>query len=174
MEGVYTCPPCGLSTTPWVYSMVTREFVMFWKRCWIQNLPYLDEFFFPKEGFRVCRLVGIQIEGGCLKACLQVDFPKSGLMEERLHLGFDVDLDAGYFRVLADRCEVLRFSTDALLMARIGRVQARALASLVGTVISKRLAWGLAYQIYTRHLYALLVTVRSLNRWVTMSKETTN
>ncbi len=61
---------------------------------------------------------------------------------ERKHLGFDVDLGAGYFKIPADRWEALHLSTDALLMA-IGRLfLALKLASLVGTVISMRLAWG--------------------------------
>ena len=86
----------------------------------------------------------------------------------RKHLGFEVDLGAGYFRVPADRWEALQFSTDALLMAKGGRVLARKLASLVGTVISMRLAWGPVCQLYTRHLYALLNTVWSLDCWVSL------
>ena len=92
----------------------------------------------------------------------------------RKHLGFEVDLGAGYFRVLADRLEALQLSTDALLMAKGGRVLARKLASLVGTVISMRLAWGLVCQLYTRHLYALLNIVWSLNCWVSLSEEAVN
>ncbi len=70
---------------------------------------YLDDLFFPKRGMRACRLVGIRIEGVCLKAGLQINFPKSGLIpiEERKHLGMDVDLGAGYFRVPTDRWKAL-------------------------------------------------------------------
>jgi hypothetical protein len=86
----------------------------------------------------------MRIEGDCFKEGLKISFPKSGLlpMEERKHFGFDVGFDAGYFRVSTDGWEVLYFSTYALLTARGRRVQARVLASLVGTVISMRLAWG--------------------------------
>ncbi len=42
-----------------------------------------------------------------------------------MHLGFDVDLGAGYFRVPTDRWEAFQLSTDALLVARGRRVQAR-------------------------------------------------
>ena len=59
-------------------------------------------------------------------------------------------------------------------MARGGRVLARKLASLVGTKISMRLAWGPVCQLYTRHLYALLNTVWSLNCWVPLSEEAVN
>ncbi len=120
--------------------------------------------------------MGIRIEGDCFKAGLQINFPKSGMipMEERKHLGFDVDLGAGYFRVTTDRWEALHFSTDALLMARIRRVQARSLASLVGTVISMMLAWGPVCRLHTRHLYALLNTVWLLNSWVSLFEEAVN
>jgi hypothetical protein len=106
---VYTCLPFGLSTAPWVFSKVTREIVMFWRRCGIRVLPYLEDLFFPKRGVRACRLVRIRIEGECFKAGFQIHFPKCGLkpMEERKHLGFDVDLGAGYFRVPTDRWEAL-------------------------------------------------------------------
>jgi hypothetical protein len=99
------CLPFGLSIAPWVFSKVIREIVMFQKRCGIRVLPYLDDIFFPKRGVRACRLVGIRIEGDCFKTCLQINFPKSGLipMEEGKHLGFDVDLGAGYFKVPTDR-----------------------------------------------------------------------
>ncbi len=149
---------------------------MYWRRCGIKNLPYLDDLFFPKKGFRACRSVGIRVEEDLFKACLQINFPKSGLipMLKRKHLGFEVDLDEGYFRVPTDRWEALQISTDALLMARGGWVLARKLASLVATIISMRLAWGPVCHLYTRHLYALLNTMWSLNCWVPLSEEAVN
>jgi len=50
-------------------------------------------------------LVVIRIEGDYLKACLYINFPKSGvtLMHIGKHLGFDVDLGTGYFIVPTDR-----------------------------------------------------------------------
>ncbi len=77
-------------------------------------------------------------------------------MEERRYIGFDVDHGTGFFRVPADICEALHFLTDAIPMARGGRVQARALVSLVGRVISMKFAWGPVCQLYMRHVYALL------------------
>jgi hypothetical protein len=87
---------------------------------------------------------GIRIKGDCFKAGLHINFPKSGWipMEERKHLGLDVDLGDGYFRVPTDRWEALQLSSDALLMTRRRWAHTRSLASLVGTVISMRLAGG--------------------------------
>jgi len=67
-EGVYyeyTFLAFGLSTAPWVFSEVMRELVMYWRRCGIRVLPYLDDLFFPKKGVRACRLFGIRIEEDC-------------------------------------------------------------------------------------------------------------
>jgi len=48
---VYNCLPFGLSTAPWVFSMVMRELVMYWRRGGIRLLPYLDEFLLMAKGF---------------------------------------------------------------------------------------------------------------------------
>jgi len=39
----YNCLPFGLSTTPWVFSKIIRELVMFWRSRGINILPHLDE-----------------------------------------------------------------------------------------------------------------------------------
>ena len=59
---------------------------------------------------------GITIEGDCLKADLLINFSKSGLipMEKIRHLGFDMDLGTGYFKVPAERWEAIQFLADAL------------------------------------------------------------
>ena len=64
---VYTCLPFGLLTAPWVFFKVMREMGVYWRRCGIRNIPYLDDFFFPKKGFRACGLVGIQLKGAASK-----------------------------------------------------------------------------------------------------------
>ncbi len=47
---VYNCLPFGLSTALWVFSKVTREIVIFWRRKVIRILPYLDDLFFMRQG----------------------------------------------------------------------------------------------------------------------------
>ena len=66
-------------------------------------------------------------------------------------------------------------SAGILLSARSCRVHASSLARLTGTVISMHLSWGPAVtQLYTRHLYALINSVVSLNCWVVLTEEATN
>ena len=86
-------------------------------------------------------------------------------------LGFDVDMREGTFRVPTDRWEALHSSTDALLSAKGGRVQARKIASLTGIVILIILAWGPVTQQYTRHMHVMLNKVPSLNYWVVLSEK---
>ena len=47
-------------------------------------------------------------------------------------------------------------SVESILAARQGRVYARRLASVTGTVLSMNLSWGPVTRLYTRHLYALI------------------
>jgi hypothetical protein len=54
-------------------------------------------------------------------------------------------------------------SLDAILASRHVRVQARRLASVTGTVLSMHMSRGPVTQMYTRHLYALINSVVSLN-----------
>ncbi len=84
-------------------------------------------------------------------------------------VGFDVDFTDGKFRVPVNRWEALREAAEGVAGARHGRVQARRLASLTGTVISMHLSWGPVTQLYTRHLYALINSVPSLNCWVALT-----
>jgi len=60
MYCVFSCLLFWLSITPWISSKMMKGMG---RRCGIRNLPYLDDFFFPKKGFRVCRLVGIHLMG---------------------------------------------------------------------------------------------------------------
>ncbi len=61
-----------------------------------------------------------------------------------------------------------------ILNSHNGRVQARKLASVVGTIISMKLAWGPVTQLYTRNLYHILNDVLSLNCWVNITNEAFN
>ena len=173
---VYNRLPFGLSTAPWVFSKVMRELVMFWRRSGIRVLPYLDDFLFLEQGEQACLQMSRRVESDFFAAGLQINKEKCCRTpsQQIRHLGFDVDLAAGKFSVPSDKWEALKASVDALLTARRGRVQARTVASLVGTVISMRLAWGPVSQLYTRHLYALINSVVSLNCWIVVSEEAAN
>jgi len=54
---VYKCLLFGLSTTPWVFSKVMRELVMYWMRGGIRLPPYLDDFLFVAKGVWQCAML---------------------------------------------------------------------------------------------------------------------
>jgi len=67
---VYSCLLFGLSTTPWVFSKVTRELVIHWRRNGTKALSYLDDFMFMKYKFWQCTRVARRVEGNFIKAGL--------------------------------------------------------------------------------------------------------
>ncbi len=109
-------------------------------------------------------------------AGLSINWDKSDniLLQERVHLGFLVNLAEGLFKVPITRWESLHKDITPILGSHNGRVQARMLASLVGTIISMKLAWGPVTQLYTRNLYHIINDAVSLNCWVSISDETLN
>jgi hypothetical protein len=84
-------------------------------------------------------------------------------LHERIHLGFVVNLADGLFKIPVVRRESLHKDVESILNSHNGRVQARKLANIVGTIISMKLAWGPVTQLYTRNLYQTLNDVLSLN-----------
>ena len=105
-------------------------------------LPYLDDFLFMAKGFWQCVRLARKVEADLVRAGLRINVPKCHNIPAQLRrqLGFDVDFAAGKFRVPVDRWEALQASVDGLVYARHGRVQARKLASLIGTVLSMHLS----------------------------------
>ncbi len=91
-----------------------------------------------------------RVERNFVRAGLRINVPKCHSIpaQHRRQLGFDVDFAQGKFQVPADRLEALKVSASVLLSARNGRVQARSLARLTGTVISMRMSWGPVTQLY--------------------------
>ncbi len=117
---------------------------MFLRRDGIKLLLYLDDFMFMKSSFRQCVRIARRVEREFVRAGLHINVPKCHSIpaHQRLQLGFDVDFAQGKFQVPADRLEALRVSANVLLFAKNGRVHARNLERLTGTVISMHLSWG--------------------------------
>jgi hypothetical protein len=140
----YNCLPFGMKSAPWVFSKVMRELVMYWRKSGISVLPYMDDLFFSRKGEQVCLRLFLRVWKDFFSAGISINMPKCCLTPAPVlrQLGFDVDMAEGKFRVPVERWEALQSLIDFILSAIGGRVQARKLASLAGTVISMRLAWG--------------------------------
>ena len=62
---------------------------------------------------------------------------------------------------------------ERMLSSRHGRVQALSFSSVTRTVLSMQLSWG-PVTLYSRHLYALINSVWSLNCGVVLTEEAVN
>jgi len=161
---------------PFGLSKVMRELVMFWRRDGINLLPYLDDFMSMKSGFWQCVRMAFRMERDFVRAGKRINVTKCHSIpaQQRRQLGFDVVFAQGKFQVHADRWEALKMSASVLLSARNGGVHARNLARLTGTVIFMHLSLGPVARLYTRHLYALINSMMSLNLWVVLTEEAIN
>jgi hypothetical protein len=119
-----------------------------------------------------------RIERDFIRAGLMINVPKCHSIpaQQRRQLGFDMDFAQGKFQVPADSWEALRCRPMYSVLQERGRVKARSLARLTGSVISIRLSRGPVTQLYTRHLYALINSrsVVSLNFWAVLTEEAIN
>jgi hypothetical protein len=97
----YNCLPFGLSTAPWVFSKIIRELVMYWKGKGINILPYLDDLLFLIYGYEAGINLARIIEEDMRLAGLSINWDKSDNipLQERVHLGFLVNLAEGLFIV---------------------------------------------------------------------------
>ena len=156
-----------------MFSKVIRELVMYWRARGINILPYLDDLLVMITGCEACRTLARIVEEEMRLAGLTINWEKSDgtPLQERIHLGFVVNLAEGLFKVPIRRWEALTVSVGLILSSKGVRVQARKLASLVGTVISMKLAWGPITQLYTRILYHILNNLLSLNCWININDE---
>ena len=107
-------------------------------------LPYLDDFMFMERGFWQCVRLAWRVERDFFLAGIKINMPKCHTIpaQQRRQLGFDVDFALGEFRVPEDRWDALMASVGRALSAHKGRLVARALASITGTVLSMHLFWG--------------------------------
>ena len=118
----YNCLRVGLSTSPWVFSKVICELGVYWTAKGIYILPYLDYFLFLVMGYDARCLLAKIIEENIRRAGLTINRDKSDGVptHDRLHLGFDVNLAAGLFKVPIAYWETLRDDTAAILIALRG------------------------------------------------------
>ena len=140
-------------------------------------LHYLDDFMFMEHGIWQCVRLARRVEKDLFLAGLKINVPKCHTIpaQQRRPLGFDVDFNACEFKVPEDRWEALMASVGRTLFAHKGRVVARSLASITGTVLSMHLSWGPVTQLYTRHLYAVInSSVWTMNRWVLLTEGAIN
>ncbi len=109
---------------------------MYWKAKGINILPYSDDLLFLVVDCDACRRLSRIVDENVSLAGLASNWEKSDgdPLQERLHLGFVVDLANRLFKIPIQRWEALRSSTKSIF-SKADRAQAWKLASLVDTAI---------------------------------------
>ena len=156
----YNCLPFELSTTPRVFSKVILELEMYWKSKGINIIPYLEDFLILIMGYDVGCLLAKIVKEAMRRAGLAINWDKSDdtPKHERRHLGFDVDLADGLFKIPIAKWEALREDTSSVLNSKGSRGQARKL-------VCHKLA---------SNIYQISNNVPSVNCWVTIDDEAHN
>jgi hypothetical protein len=113
-----------MSTIPWVFSKIVRELVIYWRSKGIYILPYLDDFWILIMGYYAGCLLAKIVKEDMRRAGLAINWDKSDDISkhERRHLGFDVDLVNGLFKIPIARWETLREDALAILSSKGNRV----------------------------------------------------
>jgi len=100
----------GLSTAPWVFSKVIREFVMYWRAKGINILPYLDDLLFIITGCEACRRLARIVEEDMRFVCLGIycEMSDGTPLQEQIHVGFIIHLAEGLVKVPIRRWGALK------------------------------------------------------------------
>ncbi len=95
-----------------MFSKFIRELVMYWRAKGINILPYLDDLLFLIAGYEACRQLARMVEYDMRLAGLSIKWEKSDGIpsQERIHLGFVVNIAGGLFKVPIQKWDVLKAS----------------------------------------------------------------
>lgn len=156
---VFTVLPFGLSTAPWCFQMVMRQFCAHLRSQGFRLLNYLDDFLFllgtdaVQAKKDLARLLAIFCEFGLIPNWEKCSLSPSTLVK---CLGFMVNSLQGTFTVCRTRW--LKFVSLVRSTLGMGKVSARALSQVTGHAVSMSLVLGGVCRLFTRYLYALAET----------------
>ncbi len=93
---------------------------MYWRAKRINILPYLDDLLFLITGCESCRKLARIVEHDMRLAGLSINEEKSDGVpsQERIHLGFVVNLSEGLFKVPIHKWEALKASATSILSSK--------------------------------------------------------
>ena len=148
--------PFGLSTACYVFTKLLRPLVKYWRAKGRRVIVYID------DGIGAASILQEAVEHS---TAIQADLGDAGfvlnMVKSKLDphqvgdwLGFIIDLTLGCFRVPEEKIE--RLKDNALDITHPSRVPIRAVASIVGQIMSMSLALGPIARLRTRALYAVI------------------
>ena len=163
--------PFGLSTACYVFTKVLRPLVKHWRSQGRRAVIYIDD--------GICAASNVQ-DAACNSQAIQNDLARAGFVvntsKSRLTphqvgewLGFIINLAEGCFSVPNDK--LVRLKSSGLSLMHLSRVHIRAVASVVGRIMSMSLALGPIARLRTRALYADINQCLSWRAYVDLSED---
>ena len=152
----FTVLPFGLASACYVFTKLLRPLVKRWRARGLHVILYIDDGICGAPTKEKCGEHKELIISDLERAGLVLNVAKSCLSPHQIAnwLGFTVDLQIGCFRVPEEKIERLKAAICNVSAAAL--VNARALASVVGQIISMSVALGPVTRLRTRAMYAVL------------------
>jgi hypothetical protein len=168
---VFRVLPFGLSTACYVFTKLLRPLVKRWRARGIRAVVYIDDGICAASSTQKAEQHSAVLQADLERAGFVLNIKKSRLAPHQVGewLGFKIDLSLGCFIVPDDKIARLKTSLSSIL--QVYRVSVRAVASIVGQVMSMSLALGPISRLRTRALYGDINTCATWKAFVCLSEE---
>ena len=153
---VFTVLPFGLATACYAFTKLLRPLVKYWRKQGLRAIVYLDDGIIAVSGKQAAIETSARVRQDLANAGLVDNMAKSSWLPSQkiCWLGFNLDLEVGQIAVPQEKVVALR---SLLLSATSAKeIKAKALASIIGKIVSMSLGLGLVTRLMTRRLYSLL------------------
>ena len=137
---VFTVLPFGLSSACYIFTKMVRPLVKYWRAKGLRVIVYLDDGLCAVDGESNALVASQLVRSTLEQAGFVANVDKSiWTPTQRLQwLGFVIDLSKGQIEVPTEKVVALRSKLQ--VMCQLQKVQAKQLASVVGSIISMSLA----------------------------------
>ena len=167
---VFKVLPFGLSTACYAFTKLLRPLVRYWRSKGIRAVLYIDD---GIVAFSALELAAgdsiVQVREDISEAGLTINVHKSCFSPSQrgVWLGFVLDFEKGRKEICIEeeKMAALIVSIDGILASQ-QMVHVRALASIVGQIVSMSRAIGYLVRLFTRHLYATVSRRFTWNSYV--------
>ena len=148
--------PFGLATACYVFTKLLRPLVKCWRSIGLHTIVYIDDGICASASKAEAETVKDIVVSDLKRAGFVLNIIKSHLTPEQIidWLGFIIDLREGCFSVPQYKIDRLKSAIANVPMS--GSIPARALASIVGQIISISLAIKPLTHLRTRALYSVI------------------
>lgn len=163
--------PFGLSTACYVFTKLLRPLVKYWRSKGKRIVIYIDDGICASSTLQEAESDSAMVASDLDDAGFVLNVPKSKLSPHQVGdwLGFIVDLLSGCFRVPGEKIDRLKKSIASML--QVSRLPVRAVASIVGQIMSMSLALGPIARLRTRSMYTDINSCPSWHSYLYLSRE---